>query len=173
MTQLETERLMMRPLRLEDAHVLAALWSDPDVTRYEGGPRNYEELVGIFEQDSQQATPPEFDMFPVVEKATGRVIGYCGLIDKEVDGKTEIELTYTFAKSAWGKGYATEMATALTDYAFKQIKLDRIIALINPANIASQRVAEKVGLVCEKTTVRPDGSRLQVYAMDRAGTERL
>lgn len=168
MIQLETARLLLRPLQLEDAPTLALLWSDPDVTRYEGGPRKYDELIKLLEADARCTTPSDFDMLPVVEKSTGTVIGYCGLLDKAVDGKPEIELAYTFAKSAWGKGYATEMAIALKDDAFNRLGLERIISLIDPENIASQFVAQKVGMQYEKTTLRPGGRTLRVYAVSRS-----
>ena len=161
--QLETERLLLRPLQASDAHALATLWTDPDVTHFMGGPRDYAKLISIFEKDAKQNPPPRFDLFPLIEKATGNIIGHCGLLDKDIEGTTEIELVYVLAKSAWGKGYATEIAKALRDYAFDTLKLNRIVSLIEPENIASQHVAEKVGMMHEKDVVRPGGRTLQIY----------
>ncbi len=163
--RIETARLLLRPLRAEDAHALATLWTDPDVTRFMGGPREYAELIAMFEQAAKVEPPPRFDLFPVIEKATGALIGHCGLLDKEIEGATEIELVYVFAKSTWGKGYATEIATALRDYAFDAHELERLVALIEPENTASQRVAEKVGMMRKKDVVRPDGAVRQLYVM--------
>ncbi|MBI5650565.1 MAG: GNAT family N-acetyltransferase [Chloroflexi bacterium] len=162
---LETARLILRSLRADDAPALATLWTDPDVTRFMGGPREYAKLIAIFDQDARVDPPPQFDLFPVIEKASGAIIGHCGLLDKEIAGATEIELVYVFAKSAWGKGYATEIAIALRDYAFDVIELDRIVALIEPENRASQRVAEKIGMTREKDVVRPGGTVRRLYVM--------
>lgn len=162
---IETARLVIRKLEASDAQALAQLWTDPEVTRYMGGPRDYDELLRIFQEDAAASPPPEIDLWPVVEKATSRVIGHCGLIDKEVDGRQEVELVYVFETAAWGKGYATEAASRIRDHAFETLGLDRIISLIDPDNSASERVAVKVGMQFEKETRRPGGRVMRVYAI--------
>jgi len=72
------------------------------------------------------------------------------------------------ARSAWGKGFATEAAAALCQAAFGLLGLPRLIALIDPQNVASARVAEKIGLRLEKTTERPGGKIMQVYSLSAA-----
>lgn len=111
-------------------------------------------------------TPDTYDLWPVIEKASSQLVGHCGLLDKEIDGKSEIELVYVIAKSAWGKGYATEMALALKQYAQEQMGLDRIVALIEPDNSASEGVALKVGLRFEREVVRPGGKVMKLYAVN-------
>ena len=113
-------------------------------------------------------------LWPVVEKATtGELVGHCGLLRKYVDGQSEIELVYVIMKKAWGRGHATEVAAAIRDHALGQLGCGRLIALINPANVASERVAVKIGLKHQKDTVRPDGKSSRVYALNRADvTER-
>ena len=115
---IETSRLIIRSLKASDAQPLAALWSNPQVTGHMGGPRNYQELVGIFTTDAAQNPQPIFDLWPVEEKSSGQVIGHCGLIDKEVDGQPEVELVYVLHPDYWGKGFATEMAQAVRDEGF-------------------------------------------------------
>ena len=122
--KLETERLIIRSLRVADASALSKLWTDPEVTRYMGGPRDYKEIHAEFIRDAEDVSPRKVDLWPVIEKTTGQIIGHCGLVDKEVDGKLEYDLTYVLVKSAWGKGYATEAANAIADYAFKQLFMD-------------------------------------------------
>ena len=161
---IETKRLHLRSLQSSDAQALARIWSDPDVTRYMGGPRHQQEIRQSLEEDAR-AGQEDFDLWPVVEKSTGDVIGDCGLLEKEVDGQQEIELVYVFARHVWGKGYATEIASAIRDHAFQQRGLNRLISLIDPENAASARVAAKVGMRLEKETVRPGGKVMDVYAL--------
>jgi len=163
----ETDRLVIRSIQEIDIESLARLWTDPEVTYYMGGPRNYEEVIKDLKEDIQAKR--DFDLWPVIEKETDQVIGHCGIIDKEVDSKKEYEIVYVIAKSAWGKGYATEAANAMKDYAFKQLDLKRIIALIRPANTKSERVALKIGLRYEKDTIRPNAWTMKVYALNFKG----
>jgi len=162
--KLETERLILRPLEVADAVACSKLWTDPEVTRYMGGPRNYEEIYAEFVKDARDESPPKFDLWPVVEKSTGKIIGHCGLLDKEVEGKEEIELVYVFAQTAWGNGYATEIANAIADYAFSELGLKRIISLIKPRNEASENVARKIDMEYEKDVLRPGNKAMRVYS---------
>jgi len=165
MPRLETPRLLLRPLQASDVDVLIALWADPTVTRYMGGPRQTETVRRILEDELRNGSVDTFGFCPVVEKTSGRVIGDCGLTKKDVDGRDEVELVYVFAADAWGRGYATEAACVLRDYALGHLRVPRLIALIDPENTASARVAEKVGLQFEKAVVRPGGILRHVYAM--------
>jgi len=82
------------------------------------------------------------------------VIGYCGLFFfPDVNGQSEVELGYRLAKSAWGQGYATESARAVRDYAFATLGLKRLIAMIDPSNLASIKVAQKIGMQYEKDVI--------------------
>ena len=88
-----------------------------------------------------------FGPYAVVEKHSQNVIGYCGLFFfPNINGQPEVEIGYRLARSAWGQGYATEAAGAVRDFAFNVLGLKRLIAMIDPANIASIRVAEKIGM---------------------------
>ncbi|MBA7556411.1 hypothetical protein ES705_49119 [subsurface metagenome] len=89
------------------------------------------------------------------------------MLDKEVEGKTEIELTYIFASPAWGKGYATEIAQSLKQYAFKKLGIERLIALIKPENAASERVAVKIGMIMEKKVIRPGKVVRKMYVIEK------
>jgi len=163
---LVTERLILRYQQRSDVPALVDLWADPDVTRYLGGPRDREWLESVFEETAEEPYAEECDLWPVVERATGRVVGHCGLLEKEVEGTPEIELTYVFARFAWGRGYATEMGRALKDYAFEELRLQRLIALIEPENVASERVARKIGMRFDREVVRPGGALRNVYVVE-------
>jgi len=164
--RIETDRLIIKSNQEVDLEPLAALWADPDVTRYMGGPRNYEEILKDLRDDAQLDPQPAFDLWPVIEKQTGQIIGTGGILDKDIDGSTQYEIIYVLAKSAWGKGLATELASSLKDYAFTELGLKRVTALIDQDNLESGRVAIKIGLRYEKDTVRPNGKSMRLFALN-------
>jgi len=164
--KIETERLIVKSNQEVDLEPLAALWADPDVTCYMGGPRNYEEILGILREAAQANPQPAFDLWPVIEKETGQIIGTGGILDKDIDGRNQHEIIYVLARSAWGKGFATELASSLKGYAFTDLGLKRVTALIDPDNQKSERVATKIGLKYEKDTVRPNGKIMRLFALN-------
>ena len=93
-------------------------------------------------------------------------MGQCGLTVQEVEGKEEIEIGYLFLRKSWGQGLATEAARAVRDHGFHTLGYARLISLIDPGNLASRRVAEKVGLRQEKE-VEKWGKRICVYAIHK------
>src|ERR1700730_2589160 len=117
MPTIETPRLIVRSLEMVDVPALVAMWADGDVTRYMGGPRDREDVEMSLQAKARFGQPENFDLWPVIRKANGALVGHCGLLRKTVDGESEIELVYVIAKEAWGHGYATEAATAICDYA--------------------------------------------------------
>lgn len=163
---LETERLYLRRQRASDIDALTDLWSDPQVTIFLGGPRDREWLRKVFEETARDPFAEKYDLWPVIEKATGPVIGHCGLLDKDVEGRTEIELNYILSPSGWGKGYATEIGQAIIDYAFDKLQLKRLIALIEPENQPSKRVALRLGMHLEGEIIRPGGALREVYVIE-------
>jgi ribosomal-protein-alanine N-acetyltransferase len=163
---LETDRLILKRLQTKDIIPLVDIWSDPEVTHYLGGPRDRAWLQSEFEKTSKDPFAERYDLWPAIEKETGQVIGHCGLLEKEVEGRTEIELGYIISSPVWGKGFATEIAGAIKRYAFTDLKIKRLIALIEPNNTASERVAVKVGMYFEKEITRSAGTLRKVYIIE-------
>ncbi len=162
---LETERLLLRYLVPQDIPLLINLWTDPDVTRFMGGPRDVETLQKNLKKKAQNPSAEQFDLWPLIERSSGNLIGNCGLLAKEVGGVTEYEVIYVLAKSAWGNGYASEIGRALGTYAYHVRGINRLVALVQPENTASERVAQKMGMRLEKEIVRPEGGIRRLYAM--------
>lgn len=160
----ETARLTVRSLIESDVPSLAEIWADECATRFMGGPRNFDEVCASLRRNLE-AAPRQLDLWPVVDSSSGLLVGDCGLLPKVVDGRDETELIYVIAPAFWGRGYATEAATAIRDYAFHDLGVVRLISLIDPAHTASERVAVKVGMRYEKETVRPSGKRMRLYAL--------
>jgi len=165
---LTTPRLILRRQTAADIAALVELWSDPVVTAHMGGPRERGWLQNIFTETAADPFAESYDLWPVIEKGSHKLIGHCGLLDKDVEGRTEIELTYTFATHAWGKGYATEMARGLREHAFNTLGLTRLIVLIEPENTASERVALKVGMRFEKEILRDGGALRKMYVIEQS-----
>lgn len=163
----ETERLVVRALAAEDVEPLAALWSDPAVTAYLGGPRQADETSRILRDELALPESPAFNQWPTFEKASGRLVGDCGLIEKDIAGRREIELTYVLMPWAWGRGFATEAGRALRDHAVTALGCRRLVALIHPDNRASARVATKLGFHLETELRRLHGP-MHLYAFAAA-----
>ena len=90
-------------------------------------------------------------LWAVENKSTGDVFGYCGLTNfPDIDGQPEIEIGFRLKKRCWGNGYATEAAFVVRDLSFNQYGVFRLVSIVNPKNIASIRVVEKLGMKFEK-----------------------
>lgn len=165
-----TGRLTIRLLKESDVASVASLWTDERVTRFMGGPRDFEKVCTSL-RDSLTAQALRFDLWPVVETSSDRVVGHCGLLPKTVDGSEQIELVYVIEAAHWGRGYATEAASAIRDYAFRTLSVPRLVSLINPDNNASERVALKVGMKFETETIRPGGRMMRVYAIESSARQ--
>lgn len=168
---LQTERLLLARMRPAHIPALVDLWTDPDVTRFMGGPRERPSLAADLEETARHPAAETYDLWPLIERESGKVVGHCGLLDKEIEGTTEIELVYVLAAPAWGKGYAAEIAAAIRDWAFSTPGLNRLIALIEPSNRASERVAVKTGMRLEREIARPGGALRRMYAVERTSLE--
>jgi RimJ/RimL family protein N-acetyltransferase len=165
-----TQRLILRHFRTSDAEAMDRVLGDAYVMRFGDGVQAPDRVrFWIRREITDRYRTWGFGKWAVVEKASGDVIGYCGLAkfnDRVLPG--EVEIGYRLARSHWGKGYATEAARAVVSCAFDTLELPRVIAVIDPENVASLRVAEKLGMryvrdVIMEGWTHPD----RVYAIDR------
>jgi RimJ/RimL family protein N-acetyltransferase len=141
--RLETSRLILRPPRLEDLEPWSEMMTDEQAARFIGGvmsrPVCWRQLMTMVGAWHSQG----FAMFSVIEKATGRWIGRVG--PWEPDGWPGHEIGWAIVRDCWGRGYAGEGAIAAADWAFETLGWSNIIHSIAPDNLASQRVAQKLG----------------------------
>ncbi len=154
MTILETNRLLLRHYVPDDLDALVALYQDPEVVRYiPDAPQTLaevkEELDWFLHGHPRR---PELGLWATIHKPTNQFIGRCGLLPWTIDGQDEVEVAYTIARSHWGQGLATEAAQALLVYGFDTLGFTRLVCLIDEANVASIRVAEKIGMAFEKAS---------------------
>lgn len=91
-----------------------------------------------------------FGLWATVLKDNNCLIGRCGLLYPEIEGTKDLEIAYLLDCNYWGKGLATEAARSIVKIGFGKYKFNRIIAVINPDNTASIRVAEKIGMNYER-----------------------
>lgn len=148
---LETDRLVLRHLSFDDLGALAAIQSDPEVMRYfPSGPRTTDETLRDLERCIALQDLHGFSLWGVIDKAEGRLIGRCGLLPQSLQGREEVEIAYMIARSHWGRGLATEAAQAIRDHGFDTLGRERLVSIIHRDNLASRRVAEKVGLRPER-----------------------
>ena len=168
---LETGRLILRKMTMEDLDDLLHIFSDPKVMRSFGGVLfDRERMKQWLLRNLDHQARYGYGLFSVILKANGELVGDCGLEHTEVEGSPEVEIGYDFLSAYWGRGLATEAASAVRDYAFDQLGLPRVISLIRSDNLASIRVAQKTGMVKEKECVR--GSQLYyVYSLSGGSTQ--
>jgi RimJ/RimL family protein N-acetyltransferase len=144
---METARLRIRRFDENDADALLRVFGDAEVMRFSDGVQTSEWVRQWIRTCIVSYDLRGYGPWAVVRKSDDACLGYCGLFYFDnVNGKSEIEIGYRLARHAWGKGYATEAVCAVSDYAFDMLGLTRLIALIDPHNSASIRVAEKIGM---------------------------
>jgi RimJ/RimL family protein N-acetyltransferase len=142
---LETERLLLRPWRVSEAAIQRELWSerDPRVPPHRRIDADGHPTVADIADWIRTAKPSSIGLPAVERKATKDVIGYCGLVESG-RGPEEPDLAYELLRRFWGRGYATEAAWAVLDWA-RSCGYERVWATVWEWNTASQRVLEKVG----------------------------
>ena len=162
---LETPRLILRRLTLDDLDALAELYRDPEVRRFfpEGTltrAETLEELEWIIDVYYGRYG---YGLWATLLKETGELIGRCGLLPWTLEGRFEVEVAYALARAYWGRGLATEAAQGIVDYAINELHMTRLICLIDADNAASQNVARKLGMTFEKEICDDKGPAL-MYA---------
>jgi RimJ/RimL family protein N-acetyltransferase len=145
---IETERLLLRRSRPEDAATISAYRSDPNVNRQQGWDRTDLEgvLADIVEMSGRSpGEPGGWVQFTVEERGGGRIVGDVGL--SVADGEPGvIKVGYTIDPAFQGLGYATEAIRALVEYAFETLGAEVVRAHASAENAPSIRVAEKIGM---------------------------
>ena len=161
---IETDRLLLRPLRADDVDEFVALHADPRVNRFVGSysrPRAVERLAAIERQWAERG----HGQCAIELKATRALIGRSGL--RYWEQFDEVEVGWTLRAEHWGHGYATEAARACLDWGFSNLETDYVTAMIRPGNEASVRVAERLGFTVRREDVLGDAP-ITVYALDRS-----
>jgi RimJ/RimL family protein N-acetyltransferase len=143
---LATERLALRRMTWADLEWFAALYADPEVTRHLGGQKTRAQVEDLMRTRvvDYYDTHPGLGLWMTLERSSGQPVGF-HLINY-IMGESIIQVGYGLLTSAWGKGYATEMAGALLGYGFEDLGLAHIAGMASLGNVASLRVLKKIGL---------------------------
>lgn len=153
---IETDRLYLREIFPEDVHSMFEMDNDPDVHRFLGRSpiERIEQAAAEIESIRQQYIDNGVARIAIIEKASNEFVGWGGLklIKEPTNGFQDYhDLGYRFIKRYWGKGYATESARAVINYAFNELNLSVIYAIADLDHSASRNVLEKSGFVFVNT----------------------
>jgi ribosomal-protein-alanine N-acetyltransferase len=149
---IETDRLILRELRMTDLEGMFELDSDPEVHKYLGNKpvKQIEESQKMLESVITQYKERGFGRWAAIERYSGNFIGWSGLrlnSEYSMNGFTKYyDVGYRFMKRYWGKGYATESGKASVNYAFNVLKLPELYATTEVGNLASHNALLKIGL---------------------------
>ena len=155
---IETERLLLRKPIADDFEGYWLMKNDEIATKYTGGvtPCSYETRLELYKKE--WVTADQNTEFSVLLKENREYIGYCGFVDNN-------ELLYGIKQSVWQKGYGYEAAAAMCSYAFSVLNLSFITATVNPQNIASERILQKIGFVLNDV-LEESGTVLHKYRLN-------
>lgn len=169
--ELETERLRLRALRIDDLDAYAGMYAEPDVMRFlEGGaPLDRAAAFRSMALHLGHWQLRGFGQWALEERVTGTFVGRAGLW--QPDGWPGLEVGWILDRAAWGRGYATEAGGAAMDFAFDVLHADEVISLIRPGNESSIRLAERLGESYQRT-VQLLGSESRLYSRQRPGAPR-
>lgn len=169
---METARLALREMSVDDLDFVATMLANPDVMRFYPKCYSREEAQVWIERQQRRYARHGHGLWLVLEKSSGQPVGQVGLLLQRVDGIEEKEVAYLIHRPFWRQGFATEAAAACRDYAFTVFNRSRVIAMIRPENEPSQGVAAKLGMTPEPGTVQHSGLDHTVYSITRAAWQR-
>lgn len=164
MTPFKTDRLCFREMTDEDLDAMASLLGDPDVMTYYPEPKSRAESQRWIDWNKRNYIEHGFGLW-IVETHDGVFVGDCGLTWQPVNGVQTLEVGYHVRPEHQRRGYASEAADACLSFA-RALGTTHIVAIIHPENVASQRVAQKIGLVREGVTASSNGQVQTVYGRD-------
>ena len=157
-----TPRLAARRIGAADVDAMLAVYGDPEVVRYvaDGKPLDRARCEQWVEVTLRNYATRGYGMVALVERTSGRVVGFCGLVHPA--GQPEPEIKYALRRDCWGRGFATEAAAGLLGCA-RQLQLREVIATTDPDNEASHRVLLKAGMARGELRRNDDGSLTQMF----------
>ena len=164
---LTTDRITFRLIDEGDLDFLASMLGDPVVMRHYEKVLSRDEAGEWLDKILRRYRDDGYAFWLMQHRETGEPIGQMGLLKQHVDGVVESEIGYMLHRSFWRQGLASEGACGIRDYAFEELGKSRLVSLIAPGNIASQRAALSYGAKPEKFVRWRDKDTL-VFALSKA-----
>lgn len=164
--RIETARTFMREILGNDFDFLLRMMSDPEVMRYYPRPYAERDVRDFINRMRQRYRDDRCGLWLVLDRESGEPLGRVGLLRQPVNGSDEYEVGYMIHRPFWRRGFATEAATAVRDWAFAERRLPRVISLIRPDNVPSQGVARNLGMTIVGRTDQA-GVAHDVFAVNR------
>lgn len=143
---LETRRLLLREMTREDCPALCAILQDPQVMYAYEHAFSDEEVRQWLDRQLARYARYGFGLWAVIERASGQLIGQCGLTMQDWSGREVLEIGYLFRRDRWHRGFAIEAASACKAYAFETLCAQEVFSIIRENNLPSQRVALRNGM---------------------------
>lgn len=165
MMEILSERLLLRPYNDNDLDFLESLLTNPDIMQFIGNGQTRDKegvrkfLEWIYHTYSLNTN---YGLKLILEKGSNKRIGHAGLVPQIINEKEEIEIGYWISQEYWGRGFATEIARGLMEYGKNKLNIEKMIALIQKDNNASQKVAKKIGMQLEREIIL-NGKDVFVY----------
>lgn len=158
--ELSTERLFLRKMKASDSESLYKIWSDPEVTKYMNidsftDKSQAKDMIDLLDKLSQENKAVRYS---IIEKKSNKIIGSCGYNSLDFEN-SKVEVGYDISKTYWGNGFAPEAILSLVDYAFNSLNINRIEAKVEPENINSIKVLQKLNFTLEGTMRKCEKSK--------------
>ena len=178
--ELHTERLRFTPFVADDLDLALEMWTDPDVVKYICDPMTEAEIRQEMPNSIKRGGNGGIGIWCIADRRTGEKLGDTYLLPLPIDEDdtdfslvvmgqmpdAEIEIGYFLKRSAWGRGYATEVCKRLLQFAFQELPLNEVVASIDEDNVASKKVLEKSGLI-DRGRTRCHGKDSPIYRITR------
>jgi len=178
--ELHTERLRFTPFVADDLDLALEMWTDPDVVKYICDPMTEAEIRQEMPNSIKRGGNGGIGIWCIADRRTGEKLGDTYLLPLPIDEDdtdfslvvmgqmpdAEIEIGYFLKRSAWGRGYATEVCKRLLQFAFQELPLNEVVASIDEDNVASKKVLEKSGLI-DRGRTRCYGKDSPIYRITR------
>ncbi len=170
---LETERLVLREMTIEDFPFLYEIVSDPETMQYYPAPFSEEKTRAWIDRNIERYANDGFGLWAIILKETGEFIGECGLTLQDIDGELLPEIGYHVHKKLWRRGIAKEAARAVRDWAFVHTEYDILYSYMKYTNIGSYSTAIANGMKKVKEYPDPKNTISYAYAITRVEWEQL
>lgn len=173
---LQSPRLTTRFLTQDDVAPWAEFFKDAETTAFHTNPDGLSEVERAQQWcdfTRKRYTDGRYGLQALISRATGEMVGMCGLMTQEVNGGSVIEIGYHLLRQHWGLGYAAEAARLFRDYGFRQGVADELVSVIDPRNERSKRVAMANGMRLVQSDAEFRGGNYNLFRISRDEWEAL